>query len=821
MLSDNTSNLSIIAVRILPQCHDSVQKCLKENVFYYLNRNFDISENGNTITPLEGYVEVSNNTFFNQDEIFNENDEKPKSHADSTQDPSKPNISISAIVGKNGDGKSSLVEFMIRIINNFACKKGLNPHRHLVYVEGVCGELYFLHDNRSYRIKIDKRGIEHVRVHEYKWNRSIGSYKLNEKELTEQEIKAAAFYTLVSNYSHFAYNTEEFIEENLQEAGGEHWLRNLFHKNDAYQVPLNLHPYRDKGNIDINRERLLSTQRLLTSIAGCFKRYSAGVYVTELLINGKRPYELRLRDIGKSKLQTLTLRKYFLDNNKNLIDGEIKRLRDSEKIGSRSEHFFPIVGDYTGTALSYLSEYYLSKQFMRFAVKAIEWLEAESLLNEKSDISQLLDTIKTLNKSIPSSEYVHINMVHDRYLKDQHMKKWRRIGELSAVQFLRFALVFDVCRMWNKVGIISQKEQIKLSFDPAAIFKHYDEMSYSEKACHYIIYKTIEIFLSYPSYGDPLKMYESPQLFFRFRGIDTEFKTLYPLGAAFDRLSLDWHQKSHNTLKLRQAYRYLMVPKSSRSLYSCVGRNRGKTIVFEKLAESQIRILSDTETLPPPIFKWEIMFRQEKAGNLIPLNTFSSGEKQKLFFQGAIIYHLLNINSVGVASMHYHAVNLIFEEIELYFHPEWQRTLIFDLMKAIRSANIPKITSINMIFVTHSPYILSDIPKSNVLFLKDGRPTYEMQENTFGANINSLLKNGFFLPSLPMGEFAYRKINTLFYKLHNRGVNRENINQMYAEIMTVGEPAIRMQLMTLLAPYRHLFISKEEIAEFIKQILND
>ena len=89
----------------------------------------------------------------------------------------------------------------------------------------------------------------------------------------------------------------------------------------------------------------------------------------------------------------------------------------------------------------------------------------------------------------------------------------------------------------------------------------------------------------------------------------------------------------------------------------------------------------------------------------------------------------------------------------------------------------------------------------NVLFLKGGKPYAEgMQENTFGANIHGMLRNGFFLPSLPMGEFAHEKINRLFemlngYKLDSR--NREQAEWFYSSIMRVGEPYLREQLMRL------------------------
>lgn len=149
----------------------------------------------------------------------------------------------------------------------------------------------------------------------------------------------------------------------------------------------------------------------------------------------------------------------------------------------------------------------------------------------------------------------------------------------------------------------------------------------------------------------------------------------------------------------------------------------------------------------------------------------------------------------------YENVNVILEEIELYFHPEYQRMIVKMLLEKLQSIVFRHIKRVNITFVTHSPFILSDIPLCNVLFLKNGNPAMEkMQENTFGANIHGLLKNGFFLPSLPMGEFAYYKINELFDKLNGYKLNPNDSDQkdwFYSNIMRVGEPYLREQLMKL------------------------
>lgn len=59
----------------------------------------------------------------------------------------KPHIQVTAIVGQNGAGKSSIVEFMMRLINNFAAaslgeKKFGEAAERLHFIDKVDGELW-------------------------------------------------------------------------------------------------------------------------------------------------------------------------------------------------------------------------------------------------------------------------------------------------------------------------------------------------------------------------------------------------------------------------------------------------------------------------------------------------------------------------------------------------------------------------------------------------------------------------------------------------------------------------------------------------------
>jgi len=105
----------------------------------------------------------------------------------------------------------------------------------------------------------------------------------------------------------------------------------------------------------------------------------------------------------------------------------------------------------------------------------------------------------------------------------------------------------------------------------------------------------------------------------------------------------------------------------------------------------------------------------------------------------------------------------------MYYHPEWQRKYIYDLIdytSKINPENLRQIEGINVTFLTHSPFILSDIPTNNLIRLKDGKPYLINEPNTFGANIHELLKHSFFFEHGVMGEFAKNKVEEIILKLN-------------------------------------------------------
>ena len=109
-------------------------------------------------------------------------------------------------------------------------------------------------------------------------------------------------------------------------------------------------------------------------------------------------------------------------------------------------------------------------------------------------------------------------------------------------------------------------------------------------------------------------------------------------------------------------------------------------------------------------------------------------------------------------------VLLLIDEVDLGMHPEWQRKWVKDVLPIIGKILHKKNRSVHVILTTHSPIILSDFMKEDVIYLSNKGnkdiEAIELDYNTFGQNIYSLFKNSFFLED-SKGGFADKFIEDL------------------------------------------------------------
>lgn len=646
-----TANFQLIAIKVNKD-KTIGQRKLTANKPYFFSEGYEITNN---VLTIKEENKISSN-------IYNLFLKDKEGH--------QPSISINAIVGENGSGKSTIVEYVIRLINNLSAaifgEKFSNPAaEHLHYIEGMDGELWYLVDNKAVRLvvndkKVDlfsytkdtqeeKFGNETLLLSNEKTDKDSPIENLNPEKL--KEFIPSLFYTLVSNYSIYAYNSFDYLDENSSselerkirnkdtvDIYERNWLRGIFQKNDGYQTPIVLTPYRDRGNININIEKQLSKERLISLLLMDNENYRT--------ING----HLKVTDLKITK------------NKENKDENTLKE---------------------------------------------------EELYNFTNEIFNR-------NKEI-------------------------------------------IIDSWYKTLNISQKD--------------IQESSYTKEILTYIAYKTLKIASKYKQYNNIIDVENLQQT----DGVldNTQIEKL--IGTMHD-------DTSHITKKIRQCFLHL--------LYNPFGlKSKGETII--KIDDAKISInkylpksegskeseelkdkpffknTSIDDLLPPPIFSIEIILEDKNKLNSdnVPFNTLSSGERQQAFSISSALYHLANIESVhndeNNERVRYSNALIIFEEVELYFHPQLQKQLIKNLLDGIKQMHFKHIKSIQIIFVTHSPFILSDIPTENILALKkDCTETKELK--TFSANIYDILNTSFFMEEGAIGDYAQWIIQFVLKRLKDR-----------------------------------------------------
>ena len=234
---------------------------------------------------------------------------------------------------------------------------------------------------------------------------------------------------------------------------------------------------------------------------------------------------------------------------------------------------------------------------------------------------------------------------------------------------------------------------------------------------------------------------------------------------------------------------------------------------LKTLLNGKISKIADNEKLLLNIPGWvDIELFDEKDINLKDL---SYGQKFLNRFIYTLLYQVMKIGQI-------HGDNIPFiillDEVELGLHPQWQKEFLKFILKIL---NIYSNTRFHIVFTSHSPFLLSDLPKENVIFLekykkdedkeqKEGNcknVTKDIELKTFGANIHSLLSDGFFMSDGLMGEFAKKTIQDIINYLDNKPTQNMNKQKAWQIIQLVGEPFLKHKLEE---KYNEKFLTKEE-----------
>ena len=144
---------------------------------------------------------------------------------------------------------------------------------------------------------------------------------------------------------------------------------------------------------------------------------------------------------------------------------------------------------------------------------------------------------------------------------------------------------------------------------------------------------------------------------------------------------------------------------------------------------------------------------------------------------------------------------LLVDELESGMHLEWSRRLIQILIDNLSEIleDEEKGRKIQLIFTTHSPYMLSDIKPGNVIMIEKNQETGysegKVLQNTFAKNIQEIMKEN--LIDNIYGDFALAKINSMIESLNEKEEHEGNEEELLKEIHLISEPILRNKLLDM------------------------
>ncbi len=239
-----------------------------------------------------------------------------------------------------------------------------------------------------------------------------------------------------------------------------------------------------------------------------------------------------------------------------------------------------------------------------------------------------------------------------------------------------------------------------------------------------------------------------------------------------------------------------------------IGRKKDDTAIVIELFDSKGHVNAENLKFLKKAFQlfdesndWIDKYGKPRSG----ASTFSL---MKFKWSGLSSGEIALFNIYSRLKLHSHRFHnkciLLIDEPDTYLNPQWQKRFMNDFLKSINWIFGGVDQYVHMIFTTHSPIMLSDIPGDNVIYL--GRSGTEKPE-TFGANIHSLYKDSFFLEGGLIGEFAKAKINDVISKFHKAIYEGDQLasNNIVDEkesilklIEIIGDDVVRSKLLQML-----------------------
>ena len=159
---------------------------------------------------------------------------------------------------------------------------------------------------------------------------------------------------------------------------------------------------------------------------------------------------------------------------------------------------------------------------------------------------------------------------------------------------------------------------------------------------------------------------------------------------------------------------------------------------------------------------------------------------------------------------------LILDEPEVHMHPDLERQYLYILTHWLHN-DFPNI-QFQIILLTHSPFLLSDVERSHVLLLQrtpeDVITAKHPEGQTFAANIHNILHEPLFLDS-PFGSISTELICQVIKQLKKGEPENFSPEELEVIISLIGEPLLRNSLYFSLSEYKRTkkLMQKHKYAE--------
>lgn len=675
------SSTALVALRLYDDTNQKVRKVLK-NEWYLLNNWYTLKDN----------------------ELV-KNDDELTSHRHLYG----RNVTVQAIVGKNGSGKSSLLELIYRLFNNlsYIITRGMKRPKaeDICYIDGIHAQLYFETEGKLGSLECDGPSMKLQWGDIYKNMSALEASNDYTKEADIQlrnNVSRCFGYALVSNYALMSLAPGDFGNDDTLNKGN--WLNAIYAKNDGYQACIGIEPYKGYGNINLYTQYSLCKARIESMLVESRNREFFDGY----------SYDKITLDVDKE----YTSRKVY---------GRDKKREDWKFVFEDRFYYYARRGS------------------------------------------------SIVHKILESYNLMHLNYADDTVNAAATYLVWKTLS------------VVEVYNQFAKYRPIGHTENFRR--DAEATFRKF--------------------------YLNKENSDWDEEEFGNASGL---------ISKMCEELRVD---TSHATLKLRQTIDFLDY--AERKCMEKEDWKWKKVATYEEyMKDVHGGVIPDTydeisNQFPPPIFQPKIYFNREKKLSAtevneertggVPYNTLSTGERQFMQIVTSMAYHIRNVVSVKKAKgmLKYHNVYLFLDEIEVSFHPEYQQRFIKLFVNTLEKQGLLEHCNVNITIATHSPFMLSDIPRDNILCLECGINKSEaIERETFAANVYDLLNNQFFLDRF-VGDFAYKIISEAIGKMKEWDKRKDNDRKVHIQaeefeavhhvINLIGDKYLRTKLTEKLLGY--------------------